>query len=124
MKKSKIKFIKQEQSWSSKDGKDFNKVTVTFENGDAYGFSTPAPSQFNYAIGDNLNYEITSEKYKSAKALGKAEFSYNKPTAVRSTNDSILRQVAFKGAIALASKGIINLNEIEEHTNLFNKLIK
>ena len=32
MKKSKIKFIKQEQSWSSKDGKDFNKVTVTFEN--------------------------------------------------------------------------------------------
>jgi len=121
MKKSKIKFIKKENSWSSKDGKDFNKVSVTFENGDVYGFSTPAPGEFTYKVGDLINYDITSEKYKSAKALGKAEFGYQKPM---STNDSIIRQVAFKGAIELASRGVINVKDIEEFTNEFNKILK
>lgn len=121
MKKSKIKFIKQEKSWTSKDGKDFNKVSVTFENGDVYGFSTPAPDSFSYGVGDSISYEITSEKYKSAKALGKAEFDYKKPM---STNDSIIRQVAFKGAIELASRGVINIKDIGEFTNEFNNILK
>lgn len=121
MKQSKIKFIKKETSWTSKDGKDFNKVTVTFENGDSYGFSTPAPDDFTYKVGDTIKYDITSEKYKSAKAMGKSEFGYSKPM---STNDSIIRQVAFKGAVELASNGKINVADIEAFTNEFNKLLK
>tara|TARA_R100000231_G_C5289105_1_gene154070 strand:+ start:83 stop:451 length:369 start_codon:yes stop_codon:yes gene_type:complete len=122
MRKSKIKFIKQEKGWTSKkDLKEFNKVTVTFENGDVYGFSTPKPELFTYKAGDNIKYEVTNESVKSAKALGKAEFDYKKPI---STNDSIIRQVAFKGAIELASRGVINIKDIGEFTNEFNNILK
>tara|TARA_R100000353_G_scaffold142027_1_gene101329 strand:+ start:940 stop:1308 length:369 start_codon:yes stop_codon:yes gene_type:complete len=122
MRKSKIKFIKQEKGWTSKkDLKEFNKVTVTFENGDVYGFSTPKPELFTYKAGDNIKYEVTNESVKSAKALGKAEFDYKKPM---STNDSIIRQVAFKGAIELASRGVINIKDIGEFTNEFNNILK
>lgn len=122
MKKSKIKFIKNEQGWTSrKDGKEFNKVSVTFENGDVYGFSTPKPSVFSYEVGDIINYEVTNEKVKSAIARGKADFGYQKPM---STNDSIIRQVAFKGAIELASRGVINVGDIKEFTDEFNNILR
>ena len=82
---------------------------------------------FSFEVGDTINYEVTNEKVKSAVARGKADFGYQKPMSakeIEKRNDSIIRQVAFKGAIELASKGLINVGDIKEFTDEFNNILR
>ena len=76
---------------------------------------------FNAKEGQTINYQVNNEKYKTAKLLSIA--TANAPTAKYDTGQSILRQVAFKGAIELVSSGQIDLNDIEHFTNEFHNLL-
>jgi hypothetical protein len=48
----------------------------------------------------------------------------NRGQSARSTEDSIIRQVAFKGAIEMAVAGKIDLVAIEKYTNAFERIIQ
>jgi hypothetical protein len=90
--------------------------------------------KLNLQNGDEISYDYLQQKnqeYKFAKVKKVGMYNnykkdtntqtYNKP---QDTHNSILRQVAFKGAIELASSSKINIQEIEEFTNTFNKILK
>ena len=122
--KSKITHIEGKGTWSNTSG-TFNKYQVSLANGNSYGFL--AKGEFKKKIGDEIEYQITSEQYSTAKLVyPKPQDSYTPKNNSKplDTHNSILRQVAFKGAIELASSGKINIQEIEEFTNTFNKILK
>ena len=95
--------------------KELNKWKVNIDNGDSLTFFSK--KEFRKNVGDNIQYEITNEKY------GIGKLAQEKPAFV-SKDDLILRQVAFKGAIELASSSKISLDLIEEYTNNFFKILK
>ena len=60
---------------------------------------------------------VNNEKYRTAKLLSKSAKKFD-------TNASIIRQVAFKGAIELAANDKIQTNAIAEYTRRILQLIK
>lgn len=119
--RGKITAIAPSGEYTNKFGKLITKFKFTFADDKQYvfGFQT-SESKFN--IGDEIEYEVTNEEFKNAKII------YEKPNVMKSmnfdTNRSILRQVAFKGAIELACNGKINLEQIGPTTEYFyNKVL-
>jgi hypothetical protein len=115
MKTGKIKYVTPKGVWSNAHG-EFNKFRIDLADGSYYNFL--AKGEFNKSVGDEIEFTVTNEEFKTAKLevpkpTYQAKPSYNASQA-RSTNESILRQVAFKGAIELAAKGTIHLDEVEE----------
>jgi hypothetical protein len=109
-----------------------NMLTYKMKTSKHEGFLyTP---KLNIQKGDEINYDYYKQKdqyYKFAKVKKVGMYNnYKKDTSTQSvskpldTHNSILRQVAFKGAIELASSGKINIQEIEEFTNTFNQILK
>ena len=101
---------------------DIPKFKVKLQEAGVYTFF----GSFKAKEGDEISYEIKNAKYKTAKLMfiGKksnsVETKYNtKPD----THQSILRQVAFKGAIELCTHGQIPYASIEQATNEFHKLL-
>jgi hypothetical protein len=109
-----------------------NMLTYKMKTSKHEGFLyTP---KLNIQKGDEINYDYYKQKdqhYKFTKVKKVGMYNnYKKDTSTQSvskpldTHNSILRQVAFKGAIELASSGKINIQEIEEFTNTFNQILK
>jgi hypothetical protein len=120
--KSKITHIDPKGTWSNTSG-TFNKYQVSLANGNSYSFL--ARGEFKKKIGQEIEYEVTNEQYNTAKIVyPKPQNNLNTQSKPLDTHNSILRQVAFKGAIELASSGKINIEEIREFTNEFNKILK
>ena len=122
--KSKITHIEGKGTWSNTSG-TFNKYQVSLANGNSYGFL--AKGEFKKKVGEEIEYEVTNKEYSTAKLIypkPQNNFSTQSVSKPLDTHSSILRQVAFKGAIELASSGKINIQEIEEFTNTFNKILK
>jgi len=114
---SKITDIKSKGTAQLKHG-TFTKSEVFLANGNAYTFLSKG--EFKKKVGDVIDYEITNEEYGTAKLV----YLQDKPVRANDTHNSILRQVAFKGAIELASSGKIKLDEVEQFTNQFNEILK
>jgi hypothetical protein len=124
MKTGKIKYVTPKGVWSNAHG-EFNKFRIDLADGSYYNFL--AKGEFNKSVGDEIEFTVTNEEFKTAKLevpkpTYQAKPSFN-ASQTRSTNESILRQVAFKGAIELAAKGTIQLDEVEEFTNIFNSIL-
>ncbi len=85
----------------------------TQKNGE-YTFFT----NFTAKEGEIIEFTVNNEKYKTAKLLSVVSNVYKYDTA-----QSILRQVAFKGAIQLAEKDLLEVDDIEHYTNQFHKLL-
>lgn len=115
MKTGKITALDPCGSYSNNYG-TFNKTKVTFANGTQYTFSSKG--QFKNNIGDEISYEITNEEYKNAK-LVRENPMINTQVKSNDTHQSILKQVAFKGAIELCSNGKITLEQIKQTTEYF-----
>lgn len=91
----------------------------TVRNGE-YTFFT----NFDAVVGDKIKFTVNNEKYKTAKlveVLGDAVTETLKSSY--DTGQSILRQVAFKGAIELVVHKIIDESSVEQYTNEFHKLL-
>ena len=116
--KSKITEIRPKGPAHLKHG-TFQKNEVFLSNGNSYTFLSKG--DFKKNVGDEIEYEITNEEYGTAKLVYTQDKTF---TRSNDTHNSILRQVAFKGAIELATSGKIKLDEIEEFTNQFNNLLK
>lgn len=113
MKTSKIKTVVSDGTY-----KGLNKSKVTFENGDSLTFFHK--ENFKKQVGETATYEITNEKY------GVGKLQQDAPTTKlfdKSTNQSILRQVAFKGAIELVVANRISYDQIEQTTNEFFNIL-
>lgn len=114
--RGKISSISPDGEYTNKFGKLITKFKLTFADDKQYtfGFQTP---ECRYKVGDEIEYEVTDEKWKNAKVI------IEKPSGMRQmnfdTNRSILRQVAFKGAIELASSGKITVEQIVATTEYF-----
>ncbi len=119
--KSKVTFIDPKGTWSN--GKTtYNKYQVSLANGNSYNFL--AIGEFKKKVGDEIEYEVKDEKYMNAKLIQpKPQFNHNYSNRSDDTHQSILRQVAFKGAIELCSNGKIKLDEVSDFTNEFYNLI-
>ena len=115
--KSKITHIESKGTWSNGSG-TFNKYQISLANGNSYSFL--AKGDFKKKVEEEIEYEVTNKEYGTAKLIYTKPMSYSKPL---DTHNSILRQVAFKGAIELASKGKIKIDEIENFTNQFNNIL-
>ena len=114
--RGKITAITPNGEYTNKFGKLITKFKLTFADDKQYtfGFQTP---ECRYKVGDEIEYEVTDEKWKNAKVI------IEKPSNFKSmnfdTNRSILRQVAFKGAIELACHGKITMEQIKPTTEYF-----
>ena len=119
--KSKVTFIEPKGTWSN--GKTtYNKYQVSLANGNSYNFL--AIGEFKKKVGDEIEYEVKDEKYMNAKLIQpKPQITPNYSNRSDDTHQSILRQVAFKGAIELCSNGKIKLDEVSDFTNEFYNLI-
>lgn len=93
--------------------KEKPKWKVQLKNDGEYTFFTT----FDAKVGDNIEYMVNNEKYRTAKLLSKKVKKFD-------TNSSIIRQVAFKGAIELAANDKIQTNAIAEYTEEFYNLLK
>jgi hypothetical protein len=71
---------------------------------------------FNKDIGEGMMNASAHEESPRTEA--------NRGQSARSTEDSIIRQVAFKGAIEMAVAGKIDLVAIEKYTNAFERIIQ
>jgi len=116
--KSKITDIQSKGEAVLKHG-TFKKSLITLANGNAYTFLSKG--EFKKSVGEDIEYEVTNEEFGTAKIVYTQEKTY---TRDNDTHNSILRQVAFKGAIELASTGKIKLDEVEQFTNQFNDILK
>ena len=116
--KSKITEIRPKGPAHLKHG-TFQRSEVFLSNDNSYTFLSKG--EFKKKVGDVIEYEVTNEEFGTAKLVYTQEKTY---TRDNDTHNSILRQVAFKGAIELATSGKIKLDEIEEFTNQFNNLLK
>lgn len=113
---SKITEVRPKGTAQLKHG-TFTKSEVFLANGNSYTFLSKG--DFKKKVGDVIDYEVTNEEYGTAKLV----YNQDKPSN-NDTHSSILRQVAFKGAIELASSGKIKLDEVEQFTNQFNDILK
>ncbi len=100
--------------YTTKFGKLTTKTKVTFADGKQYTFGSIG--EFKFKVGEEIKYEVTNEDYKNARVIYDKPETFNKPL---NTNQSILRQVAFKGAIELCTSNKITLEQIERTTEHF-----
>ena len=119
--RGKITAISPNGEYTNKFGKLITKFKLTFADDKQYTFGFQS-SECRHKVGDEIEYEVTDEKWKNAKVI------IDKPNGMRSmnfdTNRSILRQVAFKGAIELACNGKITTEQIQATTEYFyNKVL-
>lgn len=114
--RGKITSISPNGEYTNKFGKLITKFKLTFADDKQYtfGFQTP---ECRYKVGDEIEYEVTDEKWKNAKVI--VENKPNMRSMNFDTNRSILRQVAFKGAIELACNGKITTEQIKGTTEYF-----
>lgn len=114
--RGKISAISPNGEYTNKFGQKITKFKVTFADDRQYTFGSKTP-EFKFKIGEEIEYEVVNEEYKNAKVI------YEKPSNMRQvnfdTNRSILRQVAFKGAIELAANGLIKVDQIQTSTDYF-----
>jgi predicted peptidase len=110
--KDKVINIKEDGEYNGRP-----KWKVKLQDSGEYTFFT----QFDAKVGDQINFTIGNPKYKTAKLVGVVG---NEPMKSKyDTAQSILRQVAFKGAIELVANGNINVSEIEQYTNDFHIIL-
>lgn len=95
------------------------KWKVQLQNNGEYTFFT----NFDAKVGDQIDFNISNPKYKTAKLISVSNQTASKPKSNYDTGQSILRQVAFKGAIELAINSKIDIAEIENFTNEFHNLL-
>lgn len=122
--RGKITGIDRNGEYITKYGGKIEKFKVTFADGRQYTFGSKG--EFKHRVGDEIQYEVTNEDFKYAKIIFEPTQQVNQNTMISkplNTHESILRQVAFKGAIELASNGKISIDEIEHFTNEYFKLI-
>lgn len=103
-----------------KDDGEYNgrpKWKVQLQKNGEFTFFT----NFDAKVGDQIDFTINNEKYKTAKLVSVA--GAVQPKSNYDTGQSILRQVAFKGAIELAVSGKIDIAEIEDFTNEFHNTL-
>lgn len=114
--RGKIIAITPNGEYTNKFGKLITKFKITFADDKQYTFGFQSP-ECKFKIGDEIDYIVTDENYKNAK------IDYQKPSNMKpmnfDTNRSILRQVAFKGAIELACHGKITNEQIQATTEYF-----
>ena len=103
----------------AEDGKynDLSKFKVKLQQGGVFTFF----GQFKAKEGEVITYQVSNEKYRTAKLLSVEGEQPSKPKY--DTSQSILRQVAFKGAIELVVSGKIDLIQIKEYTQEFHNLL-
>ena len=87
--KGKIKYIQERGEWSNNQG-TFNKYQVSFDDGKSYQFL--AKGSFKKGIGDFVEYEVTNEKYGTAKLI------YTQPAVAPNKDQLIIRQSMVKAA--------------------------
>lgn len=117
MKTGKIVAINPNGEYTNKFGKLTTKNLVTFADGSQYTFGSIG--NFKPQVGEEIKFEVTNEQYKNAKVIIEQGFTNSGPKRNFDTNQSILRQVAFKGAIELACNDKIELKKIKETTEYF-----
>ncbi len=101
---------------------DYNgtpKFKVQLQNSGMYTFF----GKFTAQTGSNIEYKVSNPKYKTAKLLSVGGGTQTASKPKYDTGQSILRQVAFKGAIELVSTGKIDIMETEHYTNEFHNLL-
>jgi predicted peptidase len=118
--KDKVVKVKEDGEYNGRP-----KWKVQTQRSGEYTFFT----NFNAVAGDIIEFSVNNEKYKTAKLLEVVDSKI--PKAGKSnydTGQSILRQVAFKGAIELVANGKISLSDVEQYTNeyhiILNKPVK
>ena len=114
--RGKISSISPNGEYTNKFGKLITKFKLTFADDKQYTFGFQSP-ECRYKVGDEIEYEVTDEKWKNAKVI--IENKPNMRSMNFDTNRSILRQVAFKGAIELACHGKITMEQIVPTTDYF-----
>lgn len=108
-------------------GKVYKKYTVTFIDSKQYNFSEQ--KNFNngdlaFKVGDAIAYKVTNEKYKSAQYVyipkeNTSSKTNTSPKTPRTQQQEIQLSVCFNGAVRLASKGKIKLDEVPLFTKDF-----
>ena len=120
----KVKFISPDpkQNEYEYNGVTYKKYKVDFSDGKSYSFSTKKTyndCNLTFKVGDWIEYMITNEKLGSAKSMSIVQGADTK----RSQQQEIQLSVSFNGAVRLASKGKIKIDEIETFTKEFyNKI--
>ena len=110
------------------------KIKVSLDNGDAVTFFQPPDKVESFPkVKSNIDYYIKNAKYMTAGLESKNYFtsteSKDKSDIIEYGRDqSILRQVAFKGAVEIVCKGIPKPNEdevkeIEYLTDAFHRIL-
>jgi hypothetical protein len=124
IKKSKI----TELNLQSEKFNDMYIFTIVFENGDI-GKMYKKKDKTYESVGDEVEYTISPKS--TVKIVFKGESKFNNNTSAPSysntktdTNAEIRFSVAFKGAVDLASGGVISVNEIEEYTLKYDEFLK
>ncbi|QDP47375.1 MAG: hypothetical protein GOVbin2950_7 [Prokaryotic dsDNA virus sp.] len=115
--KGKIKYIQERGEWSNNQG-TFNKYQVSFDDGKSYQFL--AKGSFKKGIGDFVEYEVTNEKYGTAKLI------YTQPAVAPNKDQLIIRQSMVKAACdfhanRLSSTIDVVLQDAEKLINFINK---
>ena len=99
------------------DYKGTPKFKVSLEKDGIYTFF----GSFNAKEGSTIEYQVNNPKYKTAKLVKTQTATTG--TKKYDTNQSILRQVAFKGAIELVASARIDITEVDHYTNEFHNLL-
>ena len=124
IKKSKI----TELNLQSEKFNDMFIFTICFENGDI-GKLYKRKDKTYESIGDEVEYTISPKN--TVKIAFKGESKFNNTTTTPSysntkndVQDDIRFSVAFKGAIELASGGVISVDEVEQYTTKYDEFLK
>ncbi len=119
-----VKYISPDPKQNEYDynGVTYKKYKVDFADGKSYSFSTKKSyndGNLTFKAGDRIEYMVTNEKLGSAKSMNIIQAKDSK----RTQQQEIQLSVSFNGAVKLASKGKIKIDEIDTFTKEFyNKI--
>jgi hypothetical protein len=109
-KKSKVKSVQANGTWTGQGGTTYYKFEVCMENGDIGEYSSKKQEQDKFVIGEEVAYNYTGGQYPKIKPI------YDKPKNDDNRQLLIARQSSLKVAaeIAIASGDIEQLLPMAE----------
>ena len=124
VKKSIVKSVQSNGTWTNKEGKEFYKYEISMEDGNVGEYSSISDSQEKFVKGKEVEYNYTGGDYPKIKPY------YNNPTAGNysytpksNADEQIARSVGIKAATELGIAQGLDLTDILETAKIMSDFI-
>ena len=127
VKKSVVKSVQANGTWTNKEGKEFYKYEIVMDNGDVGEYSSISDSQEKFVEGKEVEYNYIGGDYPKIKPYysnpTSSNYTYLTSGTPSNADEQIARSVGIKAATDLAIAKGLELNELLETAKILSDFI-